>query len=71
MSLSVRVTYKTAENSLGQSRLWFATSTKQDLRETFHRQRIRPENVILFEKKVDGVYQNVPLEKLRGILEEQ
>lgn len=70
MSISMRVTYRTTENKDGKSRLWFASNTKKDLRDILNRHRIRPENMILFEKKIDGVYQEVSLEKIETIIEE-
>jgi hypothetical protein len=70
MSLSIRVTYHSGENSLGQSRLWFASNTKQDFRKTFQRHKIQPIEVIKFEVKEDGIYVDKPIETLRGIVEE-
>lgn len=69
-SLSVRIRYKTSENSLGEVGLNFSSSTKKDFQETFRRHRINPEDVIKFEVKKDGQWGVRPLERLKAILEE-
>ncbi|HJV46620.1 MAG TPA: hypothetical protein VJ824_12975 [Bacillota bacterium] len=67
LSQSYRITYYTSENRLGYSRLWFASSTRTDFRNTLERHRIDPQSIFRFEVKKDKWYEEISLEKLMEI----
>lgn len=69
-SLSIRISYYTSENRMGEVRLWFASSTKKDFRETVRRHRIAPHSIFKFEVNGGNGYIEKSLEKLLGIVEE-
>jgi hypothetical protein len=63
-----RITYRTSENSHGQSRLWLAVRTKTDFKEALNRHHIDPNNVFRFEVKKENGYEERSLAKFLEIV---
>jgi len=69
-SLSIRIRYYTAENSIGECGLWMAPRTKTELRQMLRRHNIDPGKVFRCEVNKGDGYKELPFEKWREIVDE-